>query len=82
MGKILVVQAFAAWRLHLCKTTKILAAEVGTIFREGSPVNLVKLSLSRHLEISFWISNSILVQILFFVSECLTYSLSLPIMGF
>jgi len=63
------------------KTPEILAAKVGTICREVCPVILLKSSLTQHLGIWFWISKHVFVLITFFVSECSTYSLSLPSMS-
>ena len=48
------------------KTAEILAAKDGTICREGFPIILHKLSLSRHLGICSWISEPVLVQTIVF----------------
>jgi len=45
------------------KTPEILAAKVGTIYREGCSVILQKRPLPRHLRICFWISRHILVPL-------------------
>jgi hypothetical protein len=81
LGMIIVDPTFAARRLHLSKTPGILASKFRTICREHYLVILLKRSLSRHLGITFLNSKHVLVQISFFVSECWTYSLSLPSMG-
>ena len=76
--KFLVLTTFVA---RHGKTPEILAAKVGNICREVCPVILLKSSLTQHLGIWFWISKHVFVLITFFVSECSTYSLSLPSMS-
>jgi len=63
------------------KTPEILAVKVGTICREVCPVILLKSSLTQHLGILYWISKHVFVPITCFVSDCSTYSLSLPSMS-
>jgi len=80
LGKFLVFPTLSHQATPHMQTRQIPAAKDGIICGEGCPVVLHKWPISRYLGICFWFSKPVLVQTKFFLSECSTYSLSLPCM--
>jgi len=76
--KFLVVPTFVARRLHSFKDARDPSGETWNYLSRRLYCNFAEMIAYTTFRDLFWISKHVLVQIGVFVSECSTYSLSMP----
>ena len=78
LGNFLVVHTFVTRRLHICKDARDPSGETWNYLSRRLYCNFAEMIAYTTFRDLFWISKHVLVQIGVFVSECSTYSLSMP----